>query len=114
MRNGGSDYWRTSKILRDFGYGLDSVQVANYWDEDFPVRVEGLDTSSLLLTKGGERLLLVCDWDGGGDGTVSIAGFKPKTAENAETGEKLEVTADGKVRIRLKKHDYTLILMQGK
>lgn len=114
MRNGGSDYWRTSKILRDFGYGLDSVRVENYWDEDFPVRVEGLDTSALLLTKGGERLLLVCDWGGGGDGTVSIAGFQPKTAENAETGEKLEVTADGKVKIHLKKHDYTLILMQGK
>jgi len=112
MRNGGSDYWRTSKILRDFGYGLDSVDVMNYWDEEFPVTVAGLDTSSLLLTKDSERLLLLCDWGGGGEGTVSIAGFQPKSATNAETGEKLEVTPDGKVKIRLKKHDYAVVLMQ--
>lgn len=123
MRSGGADYWKTFRILYDFGYGLDGTdgkdgadgknvkdgaETANYWDEDYPVHISGLDTSSLLLMKGGECLLLVCDWGGGGEGALEIEGFRPQSAVSLPENKTLEIT-DGKVKFHLRKHDYILL-----
>lgn len=113
MRCGGKSYAEIYHILYDFGYGLDSVEVANYWDEDYPVQIEGLDTSSLFLRKGKEWLLLVCDWGEGGNGRAALPSemLQGISVFNAETGEKLETTTDAKIKFSLKKHDF--LLMKG-
>ena len=126
MRSGGEDYWSVYRQLYDFGYGTATVEVANYWDDDYPVRVSGIDSSSILLKKSAagkleaERILVLCDWSESADPKlpdravdVSIDGFHPKTAVNLQTGQELEIAPDGQVRFRLKRHDYIVLKLTG-
>lgn len=108
-------FWDTYKTLRDFGYGRPEVNVSRYWDGDHPVAVEGLDVTSLVMSKKDAAMILVCDWGGGGEGTLHLdAGqFKSDTlpwrAVDAETGAPLIRTADNAFRFQLEKHDFKLI-----
>ena len=105
-----SEYWEAMTPLLDFGYGTDEVTVHNYWDEDYPVNISGGETSSLLLTKGNEALLFVCDY---GEGGEFSADFGRETlgrvmeAVHLETGEPAVVNS-GKLSWKMKKHDYAI------
>jgi hypothetical protein len=111
-------YWHALKKLYDFGYGEPSVQVFNYWDENYPVKIKGLESSSLILKKQDAVLILICDYGNGGN--VSIAPDRNKlgldsnfSASNLETGKPIKISG-GEMRIKLKKHDYIMILLKNR
>jgi len=106
------------QALYDYGYGDDAVRVFNYWEEDLPVRVSRPDASHLIVTRPGSAMVVVCDFGSGGDVLLTLdlkrlamAG-KP-SAVDVETGQTLEVTADGGVKFPLKKHDFKLVRIAG-
>jgi hypothetical protein len=52
-------------LVKAFGYGGDDdCRVFNYWDADAPVAIDDPECKWLLLEKDGERLLLLCTWNG--------------------------------------------------
>ena len=111
-------YWETLGRLYDFGYGRDDARVHNYWDGDYPAKVTGLDTSSVVVARNGEAMVLVCDYGGGGKGSVALDAAALKlpaafAAVNEETGKELPV-AGGAVEIELAKHDFVLLRVKGK
>jgi hypothetical protein len=106
------------KTLYDYGYGQPDVSVMNYWEDDLPVTLSRADAVQLIVTKPGSALVLVCDYGNGGDvrlepdlKRLGIAG--KLTATNVETGLPLDVTAEGLVRLDLKKHDFALVKLEG-
>jgi hypothetical protein len=111
-------YWELLRKLLDFGYGKPDVAVSNYWQKDHPLRVEGSDCSSLLLSKPGAAVAVVCDWGDGGDVTLrfplerlGLAGALQ--AKDVETEAALEATADGTVRFPLKRHDFKVVMIEA-
>ncbi len=107
------DYWKNRIEMLKFGYGTADVKVWNYWDADYPVRIEGGDNSSILLTKGKEAILIVCDYENGGKYRVSLAEQQLgihgiAEARNMETGELLPVDGHG-VSFQLRKYDFISI-----
>jgi len=111
-------YWHTLKKLYDFGYGQDFVKVYNYWDKDYPIKIMGLENSSLVLKKENTILIVVCDYSGGGNGSIELESKelglgKNLITRNLETGKSLEVD-NGKIKFELKKHDYIIILLKNK
>ena len=90
--------------MYQFGYGSDSVRVWNYWEKGYPVDISG-DTSSILLSKKGEAILIVCDYAEGGDFTAKLdlkkLGFRKISARNGETGAALNVNG-GTLSFQLK------------
>ena len=99
--------------LVNFGYGQPGVTVYNYWDKStFPAQVSG-DTSSIIASKPGHAMMVICDWGGGGNMQVkldtkvlSLNGALKVT--NAETGEPLTVSGN-MISFTLKKHDFEVI-----
>jgi hypothetical protein len=99
--------------LVNFGYGQPVVAVYNYWDKStFPAQVSG-DTSSIIVSKPGHAMMIVCDWGDGGNMQVkldtkvlSLNGTLKVT--DAETGEALNVSGDT-ISFTLKKHDFEVI-----
>lgn len=107
------EFWNTLKRMFDFGYGKPGVQVRNYWEKDYPVFFPERETSSLLAINGHAAMILVCDWDNGGDCVMELNLKKlplpqPFRAFNMETGEELKVSGN-KIHFPLRKHDYILI-----
>lgn len=99
--------------LLDFGYGQPGTRVFNYWERDVPVRIEGSETTALVLSKPGNAMVIVCDYGGGGHLTLEVdrraLNLGPEfTARDVETGEAL--TAGGsRVAFSLKRHDFRMI-----
>jgi len=113
------DYEKSIKLLYDYGYGQPEVKVCNYWQEQLPVTVSRPDTSFLIVSKPGSALVAVCDYANGGDVVLSpdlaALGIVGKlAATDSESGQPVEVTADGKVKFSLKKHDFRLLRLEGK
>ncbi len=111
-------YWHALKKLYDFGYGERSVQVFNYWNKKYPVKINGIESSSLVLKKKGAVLLVVCDYGNGGDVSLSpdlkcLGLDKNFLARNLETGANLKVVNES-IRFKIKKHDYIMILLHNK
>lgn len=105
------------KKLVKFGYGTPEVTVLNYWKKDYPVKVEGIDTSSLTLIKPGSCLILIADWGNGGDALITPPPnhFKNSTqikAKDLDNNKPLEVTPDRKIKFNIKKHDYKVVLIE--
>jgi hypothetical protein len=105
--------------LYDYGYGTDSVHVANYWDEDLPITLSRADASHLVVARPGSAMVVVCDFGNGGDVLLTLdrkqLGISGKlTAADVETGRALEVTGDRAVRVPLKKHDFMLVRIAGR
>jgi hypothetical protein len=102
--------------LLQFGYGKPDVRVFDYWQPDQPVRVEGSDVATLVVSKAGSAMVVVCDYGNGGSLAMNVdtkalglkSGF---AAKDAETGEAISV-ADGKVMFPLKKHDFRMIVLE--
>jgi len=98
--------------LVNFGYGQPGVKVYNYWESTFPAKING-QTSSLIVSKPGSAMLVLCDYGDGGDYTVnldtkvlSLNGALKAT--NVETGEAIPVTGNT-LKVNLKKHDFVMI-----
>ena len=109
-------YWQTLKLLYDFGYGDKEVKVYNYWDKEFPLRIEAIDSSSIVLAKDGQAMIMVCDYSDGGKVKIipdlkKIGLNQNFTASDLETHKNLEVN-DGVISLSMKKHDYILILLK--
>ena len=103
--------------MLEHGYGKPEVVVSQYWRKDHPVTFEGVDTSSLAMSKPGACLVLVCDWGNGGNALMKLDKrlFKDSaklTARNMESGEPLDVTTDGKIKFNIKRHDFKLLLVE--
>jgi hypothetical protein len=111
-----SDYWSNYLRLLDFGYGKPGVHVWNYWQDEYPAQISGGETSSLLVSKPGRVILVVCDYGDGGDLTVKLdpsLGLGGEfTATDVESDQALPVVA-GTVRFALKKHDFKMILVHA-
>jgi hypothetical protein len=108
------DYWKNYERLLAFGYGGETVQVMNYWTPSYPLRIRGSDTASLLLLKPKSALVVVCDYGDGGALEVDLGALRSRLgarvhARNLETGEDLSVGHDGRVHLRLAKHDFALV-----
>ena len=115
---GGDTFWGTYGKMVEFGYGKPEVRVSQYWKKGHPAKVEGSDAVTLVLSKPGSALVLVCDYGEGGNLSLvldrkALALPARFGARNLETGEALEVTGEGKVRFPLKKHDFALVLAEG-
>lgn len=104
--------------LYDYGYGSDIAKVYNYWEENLPVTLSRADASHLVVTKPGSAMVVVSDYGDGGDVLLALdrklLGMQGDlTAVDMESKQPVEVTADGKVKINLKKHDFKLVLIKG-
>ncbi|PJB70173.1 MAG: hypothetical protein CO095_09210 [Armatimonadetes bacterium CG_4_9_14_3_um_filter_58_7] len=106
------------KTLYEYGYGLDGVQVYNYWDDNLPIVLSRKDAVHLIATKPGSALVLVVDYGEGGEVIVApdlkrlgISGTV--TAVDTESGQPVAVDSKGEVRLDLKKHDFGLIRIEG-
>jgi len=112
-----SDPYQTCFLrLLEFGYGKPDVRVFNYWQPDNPVRVEGADVATLVVSKPGSAMIVVCDYGDGGNLTLRVdtgaLGLKTDFgARDVESGETLPVAA-GKVSFALKKHDYRIVAIE--
>ncbi|MCC7517666.1 MAG: hypothetical protein IT578_00610 [Verrucomicrobiae bacterium] len=102
--------------LVNFGYGKSDTRVFNYWQPGNPVRVEGSDVATLVVSKPGSTVVVVCDYGNGGNLTLALdpsLQFGEKIrAKNMETDQPLAVGGDGKVKFSLKKHDFMVILVE--
>lgn len=110
-------YWSNYVRLLEFGYGQPEVRVWNYWDADYPVHIEGSETSSLVASKPGSAIIVVCDYGKGGELKLRLdAALKlgnPFTAKDPETGQPVTVGADGSITFPLQKHDFKLVLVES-
>jgi hypothetical protein len=107
-------YFDNYDRLLEFGYGQQDVKIFNYWQSGYPVQLSG-DTSSIVVSKPGQVLLIVCDWGGGGDIQVkldrkALALNGALKATDAESGQPLPM-ADNVISFTLKKHDFKVILI---
>ena len=110
------DYWSNFLRLLEFGYGKPDRRVWNYWDTDFPIRIKGSETSSIVVSEPGRLMIVVCDYESGGDLTLTLdasLGISEKfAAKDMESNQPLAVSADGKIQFPLKKHDFKMILVE--
>lgn len=111
------EMWDLYKKMFDFGYGEKDCRVYNYWDEGFPLRVEGVNAKAIVLVRGGKALAIVTDYGEGGECRLKLdmAALKlPATikASDVETGEAIASPAPGEAAFTLKKHDYRAVVWQ--
>jgi len=113
FREAGSDpFFDNYDRLVSFGYGQQGVKIHNYWQSDYPLQSSG-DTSSLVVSKPGHTLLVLCDWGNGGNLQVKLdtkalsltGGLK---ATDIESGQPLPINGNT-VSVTLKKHDFKVI-----
>lgn len=111
------EMWDLYKQLFDFGYGEKDCRVYNYWDDGFPLAVEGVNAKAILLVRGAKALAIVTDYGGGGDGVVKLdlkATGVPETAKpkDLESGQGLASPGPGQASLNLKKHDYRVVVWE--
>ncbi|MDQ3030694.1 MAG: hypothetical protein M3R09_11865, partial [Actinomycetota bacterium] len=111
------EYTEARQRLLDFGYGGPEVQVSNYWQPDHPVKVEGSDCATLVASRPGRAVVVVCDYGEGGDlklrldaGVLGLQG--PLAATDMEAGTPLAVGAAGEVLLPIKRHDFRMVLVE--
>jgi hypothetical protein len=108
-------FWETYDRLLEFGYGQPNVQVHNYWEKSYPAKISG-ESSSLLVSKPGSAMLVLCDYGEGGDFTVELdakalgLGGKWK-ATRLESGADIAVQNNA-FTLNLKKHDFEVIRIE--
>ncbi|MBE6371608.1 MAG: hypothetical protein E7055_05995 [Lentisphaerae bacterium] len=110
-------YRKLLQILFDFGYGEPEVPVHVYYQENYPLKITGIDSSSLAVSKGKNLLLLICDWKDGGTAKVvpdpSLGLGTIVSAIDLETGEKMAV-GNNAVEIPVRKYDFRILKISGK
>ena len=115
---GGGIFWTVFRLMVEYGYGAPDVAVSQYWKADHPATLVGSDAVSLVMSKPGSALVLVCDYGEGGEVVLTLdreaLGLRGAVAaSDRETGQSLSVTADGAVTFPLKKHDFRLVLVEA-
>lgn len=83
------NYRKLYDLVKAFGYGNDDCRIFNYWDAGAPVAIDDPECKWLLLEKDGERLLLLCTWNGEArDVKIALKTATPlQEASDAETPE---------------------------
>ena len=109
----GKEYWKVLHMLFKFGYGLPEVKIHNYWDDDYPLTITGGESSSILLRKGKEAMIVLCDYRNGGTFKLKFRdGLRPVSAVNMETKQAYKI--NGKtVEVPLKQYDFNVIYIKG-
>ena len=110
-----------ARLIR-FGYGTPRTRTWDYWRRNYPMRVYGDKTSSIVVSKreghgAGEAIVVVCDWGHGGTIRLRLnrtALHLPGhlSAINMETKKPVRVTAGGEIVFHLKKDDFKMILVK--
>lgn len=111
------DFWDNTDRLRQFGYGSPQAKVWNYWQKDYPAQISG-ETSSLIVSKPGSAMLVVCDYGEGGNFKVKLdrkaLGLNGTLiAKDVESDTILTVSAADEISFDLKKHDFKMISVRG-
>ncbi|MDD3954164.1 MAG: hypothetical protein PHY82_09650, partial [Lentisphaeria bacterium] len=100
-------YWKTLLSFYEFGYGSQEVQVHNYWDENFPFKIDGPDHSAIALVKEGKTLLMICDYGGGGVYRIPAA----VQAADMESG-KVFGRENGFLAVQINNHEYVILVLE--
>ncbi len=103
--------------LFEFGYGDPACRVYNYWDEGFPLRVDGVTAKAIVMVNNGRTLVIVTDYGTGGDCRLTLdlpaLGLPaPTAASDLETGQAVPLAGPGEVRFPLKKHDFRTVVFR--
>jgi hypothetical protein len=103
--------------LFEFGYGADGCRVFNYWHDDHPVAVDGMEARTLAIANGKEAIVVVTDYGDGGQCRVKLdlesVGLRQNAeAMDLETGEAIRRAAPGVFAFDLKKHDFRILRMK--
>ncbi len=106
-----------TKLLEDFGYGLDDCKVYRYWEPNAPLVATGADVRALVLGRGARAMLVVGSFGQGGDCTLQLdlAALKLPhgcKARNAETGQELTAKAPGLFVLPIVKHDVAFVVVE--
>lgn len=111
------EYIEARQRLLDFGYGGPDVRVSNYWQADHPVKVEGSDCATLVASRPGRVVVVVCDYGDGGNlklrldaGALGLEGRL--TATDMEAGTPLEIGPGEEVLLTIKRHDFRMVLVE--
>jgi hypothetical protein len=101
-----------------FGYGAPDCRVFNYWEQDHPLRVEGIDARTIALARGGRAVLIVTDYGGGGQARVRFDAARlglnaDARARDLETGAAIAPAAQGVLTLDVKKHDFKAMVLGG-
>ncbi len=110
-------HYDTYGKLFEFGYGDKDCRVYNYWDEGFPLRIEGCDARGIVMVRGKRALVVVTDYGEGGVCRLVLdlkALGLPETVKptDFESGQALESEAPGQMAFDLKKHDFRAVLFE--
>ena len=110
-------FWKNYDRLAGFGYGQSNVNVFNYWQADYPAKISGGESASLLVSKPGGAMLVLCDYGEGGDFTVELDAKKlglngNLKATRVESGAVVPVQGN-RLIINLKKHDFEVIRIEA-
>jgi len=111
-------FYKTRGDLLAIGLGTPACRTYNYWQSNYPLRIEGTESSSIVHRGKGRTFIIVTDWGKGGTARITLdaaaLGLRPGfRAVDYETGEAI-ATSDGVLTLTLKKHGYrTLVLSDG-
>lgn len=113
-RRGPDMYHALYRKLRAWGYGEKGLAVWNWWDAPrYPVTIKGIESSSIVMSKGGRGLFIVSNW-GGGEKVraafdVKTLGIAPgAVVTDFETGAPLVLT-DAALEFTVAKGDFRII-----
>lgn len=105
-------FWANYDRLVEFGYGQPGVDVYNYWQQHYPAGISG-QSSSLLVSKPGCAILVLCDYGAGGTFAIqldrkALALAGRLTAVNMETKQSVLVNGNA-LTVTLKRHDFVVL-----
>ena len=108
-------FYRTRGDLLAMGIGTDACRTYNYWQPDYPIRVRGIESSSIVHRGRDKTSIIVSDWGDGGPARVEIdakaLGLKPGfRAVDYETGRPI-AKAGSALTFVMKKHDYKTVVV---
>jgi hypothetical protein len=97
-----------------FGYGTDRCRVFNYWQDDHPATVEGVDARTLIVTGGREAIVVVTGYGDGGRCRLTVRLEKlglssDAAATDSESGEAIDRAGSGKFVFDVNKHDFRML-----
>jgi hypothetical protein len=100
--------------LFEFGYGLPDCTVFNYWEPPHPASVTGLDARTLVLARGGQAIVVVTDYGGGGTARLelkleALGVPAAATATDLESGAAVERLGAGGFRFELPAHEFKVL-----
>ncbi len=88
-----------------------------YWDEGYPLRVEGGETRSIVMARGPRAITVVTDYGAGGACTLTADLARlglpaPVRPRDFETGEAVASPGPGQATITLARHDFKVIVFE--